>query len=313
MALSPRLKVLASIDARPHVFRRVRAGFQTLTLAILVGIPASGLARFDLWRGHHRVLFHAEKPVAAFFALMVAMAGFYLLTFIVNGFMGRAFCGFGCPIGQVSRLADSTQVARHARRARLSNRILAWGYSALLAAAVLGWWLDPAVLLRGSPLARATAAAGWLALAGVLQAHGEWWRWRFCQRWCPIGLYYSAVQLVHQFGVHFASGAPQCERCRACVEVCPVELDPKDLAAERRGIGGLAIDGFASANHCLTCGDCVRACELVSSKPGVVPPLRLGLGAHQTLGPVVVRGVEQRPGGHPAGQGQPGGALDARG
>ncbi len=310
MPLPPRLKILGPIEVRPHIFRRVRAACQLLTLALLVGIPAAGLVRFDLWAGHHRVFFHPTDPVTAFFALLVAIVGFYTPTFILNALLGRAFCGFGCPIGQVSRLADGSELARRSRGAHPLPAVKAWGYSALLAGSVLPWWLDPAVLSKGSPLARVSAAGAWLGLTALLQLHGRYWRWSFCQRWCPIGLYYSAVQLPHHFGIHYTAGAAQCLRCRACVEICPVELDPKDLAALRRGIGGLAIDGFPSNNHCLTCGDCVRACELVSSKKGGRPPLRLGFEAHRLV-PVVVGGVQERAGGHPEGEGKPGRALGA--
>ena len=38
---------------------------------------------------------------------------------IVNAIVGRLFCGFGCPIGQASRMGDSVEVARRSGDKRL--------------------------------------------------------------------------------------------------------------------------------------------------------------------------------------------------
>ena len=60
---------------------------------------------------------------------------------------------------------------------------------------------------------------------------------------------------------------------------CPVDLDPTNLHKRIDGSGGLAFDGFAGRNHCLSCGDCVQACELVSAHPSRQVALELGFGS----------------------------------
>lgn len=289
--LSPRLKILGQIDGRPHRYRLWRAAAQVFTLATLFAVPLTGLARFDLWAGHHRSLGAATDPVTGFFTVLFAIPAFYFPTFFVNFFLGRLFCGFGCPVGEVSRLADGAETAAIARRGRGLAEAKAWGYAALLAGAVLLWWVDPAVFLSGSGRARTFAAGGFIGLAALLRLHGHFWRWSFCRRYCPIGLYYSVIQIRHRFGIHFDDPAERCRDCDACAEVCPVGLDPRDLSVPRENLGGLALSGFPSAHHCLTCGDCVRACELVFAKEQARPPLSLGLGARSpALGPVRPRG-----------------------
>jgi polyferredoxin len=289
MVLSPRLKILGQLEARPHRYRRWRLGAQLFTLAALFAVPLTGVARFDLWAGHHRSLFAPTDPVTGFFTVLFAIPAFYFPTFFVNFFLGRLFCGFGCPVGQVSRFADGAQAATGRGRGLAQAR--AWGYAALLAFAVLLWWVDPAVCRDGSARARTLAAGGFLGLTALLWLHGRLWRWSFCESYCPIGLYYSVIHLRPRFGIHFDDPGDRCRDCDACAEVCPVGLDPRDLSVPRSGLGGLALSGFPSAHHCLVCGDCVRACELVLAKQGVRPPLLLGRGARSpALGPVRPRG-----------------------
>jgi polyferredoxin len=272
---NPRTKVLRALGG--HTFGRVRVATQLLTIALLIALPSLGLARFDFWRGHHLAL---REPTSGFMAVGwvgVAIVGFYVLTFLLNAFLGRVFCGFGCPIGEASRLADQVQAARKPRARRVAYAMAA-GHSLLLAAAVLLWWVDPRVLLEGSLQEVAITLASLLAVAGVILLHGKYWRWKFCVQYCPIGLYYSAVQTDHGFGVQFDAKA--CDDCAVCTRVCPVGLDPKNLSAPLSNRGGLAVDDFPGAHHCLTCGDCVRACEKVTSRknPALVA-LRLGFRA----------------------------------
>jgi len=260
-SMSARLKILA--QASPHRYTRLRIVTQAITLALLFAVPLLGLARFDLWRGNHWSLFHATDGLTGFVTVLLAIPAFYLPTFALNAFLGRVFCGFGCPVGQSSRLAEASLPK-------------AFGYAAVFAAAILAWWVDLAVFVSGDARAISLATAAYLALVVAIVAHGRFWRWSFCRRWCPIGIYYSAVQTDHGFGIHF-DHPDQCRDCGVCVDVCPVSLDPRVMDRPIRDLGGLALDGFPSENHCLRCGDCVRACELVRHKDeSLIVPLRLG-------------------------------------
>jgi ferredoxin len=66
-----------------------------------------------------------------------------------------------------------------------------------------------------------------------------------------------------------------------------VGLDPRDLTRPKNNLGGIGLDGFAELNHCLTCGECVRACEHQFRKEGpALVPLRLSLHGPQVKEPV---------------------------
>jgi hypothetical protein len=55
---SARFRVLRAMWKTNHRYDRLRAVSMTVSMAIVAAVPASGLARVDLWAGHHYVLFH---------------------------------------------------------------------------------------------------------------------------------------------------------------------------------------------------------------------------------------------------------------
>ncbi len=283
-----RRRLLGALRVSPHRYDILRAGGMAVTLAVLFAVPSSGLARLDLLGGRHRLLFEPTSARNAFAGVVVAIGAFYVATFLVNLVGGRLFCGWGCPIGQLSRFGEALEVPQRRGRSRARTRLAALGFSAALAVSVLTWWVDPRSLATAGPGASAAAGAAAIALTLVCYAHGRWWRWRFCMTTCPIGLYYSFVSPAHWFGVHFRNEAETCIDCDACDNVCPVELAPRDLFAPTGERPGISIAEAPGRNHCLECGDCVRACEWIIARSGEEPvPLLLGFfSGPQSSGPI---------------------------
>jgi len=267
-----RLKLLRNLGVG-HRYPRWRALTMAISFAVLVAIPALGIARLDLLGGRHVVWGRPVDGVTGLVWVAIVIAAFYVVTFVLNAALGRVFCGWGCPVGQGSRVADWVDSAAPGqRRARALG---AAAYALALGGVVTCWWISPRALLTG--VAPALLALGaWLALASAVWLHGRSWRWRFCTQVCPIGLYYSAVQTPHGFGIQFER-SDGCIDCDACASVCPVGLDARDLSRRVSDLGGLALDEMPARNHCFTCGDCVRACELVLRKRRP-PRLPLTLG-----------------------------------
>ena len=215
-------------------------------------------------------------PVYGGGAVFIGILAFYTITFALNAAMGRVFCGFGCPIGQASRLGDDVEIAQETGEDRRAVVGRAAAFALALAAGIALWFVSPRVFVEGSARAIATTLAGVAALSGAVYLHGRHWRWRFCQDFCPIGIYYSAVQTDHGFGIHFDAASGTCKECDVCSVACPVGLDPRDLTKMKESVGGIALDGFPDQNYCLTCGECVRACEHQFRKEGRgLVPLRL--------------------------------------
>ena len=266
-----RLKALKAFrKRRPH--HRYN-GWRTLGLSIswgiLLGVPTVGLARVDLWRGNHLVLFEPAPFNVALAVVIGAFALIYGTTFLINLVAGRMLCGWGCPVGQLHRMTEE-------RRAPWWRTLMALLYAALLPLSVLLWWCDPRILIEGPTTARIAIWSGLLLLTLTAFAHGRWWSWNFCQQACPIGLYYSFVAPARWFGITFPR-AENCIECNLCDHVCPVGLLPRSLPDPVPYRGGISIADAPGRNHCLECGDCVRACEwIVGQQTGKEAPLELG-------------------------------------
>ena len=272
MANPDRRRVLRQILTRPHRYRRARAITMSVTLAILFGVPLIGLARLDLWGDAHRALLHQVDFAHGLTAVLAAIVAFYVVTFTINMPAGRMFCGFGCPVGQLSRFADAIDAfpADEARRRR--GWLELSGFALLLSLAVTLWWTAPSTFLAWP--AGGFAAGLVLTVATLAVLHGRMWRWGFCRGFCPIGLYYSVVETGAPFGIDFDPNGV-CIDCDGCDTICPVQLAPRTLEAEVPAPGGLAFDGMPGLNHCLHCGLCVEVCELVTQKRAGRPAMGL--------------------------------------
>jgi len=252
---------------KPHRFHRYRAVTMSLTLAGLVAVPLSGLARVDLWGGGHRMAGEAVTLGVGVMAVAAAIVGFYAVTFLVNMGGGRLFCGFGCPVGQLSRFADAIDAFPNDARARRRGWAELVGFAVSLVAAVSLWWISPVVLWSGSWASLATIV-GIVGVSALAIWHGRRWRWGFCRKLCPIGLYYSVVQTPALVHVDFDPTAA-CTDCGACAGICPVHLDPRHLEETIPSPGGLAFDDLSASTHCLHCGACVEICEhMMRKQPG---------------------------------------------
>jgi len=258
--------------AKPHRYRRYRAVTMAITLAVLFLVPLSGTARVDLLGGGHWALGVPVGMAKGLVAVLVAIVSFYIVTFLINIPAGRMFCGFGCPIGQLSRLSDAVDAFEREPKRRRGAWLRLIAFAAVLSFATLLWWVAPQAFIATAPrtVALAFAALASVTLAAVV--HARWWRWQFCRQVCPIGLYYSVVQTTALIGIDFDRDAP-CTDCKACEIICPVQLDPRHLEDPIPSPGGLAFDGLAAANHCLHCGDCVEICEHQTRKTPGHPPM----------------------------------------
>ena len=274
--MSQRLRILRTLEKEPHRYPRVRHVTMAITFAALFAVPLLGLARFDLWDGRHMWAGSRTNFVYGFGAVMISVVVFYLMTFVVNGIVGRLFCGFGCPVGQMSRMSDSAEVAQKSGEKRFKAEAEAILFAFGLAAAGLLWFCDPRVFVEGSRKAILMASGGLVGGTAIVYLLGRYVRWSFCRGYCPIGIYYSAVQTAHSFGIHYDEVESLCKGCDYCVQACPVGLNPRDLRKPMNDVIGVAIEGLPQVNHCLTCGECVRACENVFvHKPDIIPPLSL--------------------------------------
>lgn len=273
-----RVKVLSAVDRTGPRYRLRRIASISASLGILVAVPQLHLVRMDVWGGEHWLLGERVSFITALKGFMVAMGCLYGITFLSNMIFGRFFCGWGCPVGHVSRLGEEVSVRGKTRGKRVMQHVLGALFVASFLAAIMSWWVDPRVLIDGSSAARWTSIGVFLALSAGGFCHAFFWQFTFCRTTCPVGIYYRFVTSRAPVGIAFDKASGNCVNCRSCEKVCPVDLDPKtfgdatafDVDAENR----------VSRNNdaeCLRCGDCVEACRMIfAKKKGILPPLRLG-------------------------------------
>ncbi len=276
-----RLRFLRLLDKQSHRYDILRFISQAMTLGVLVFVPLSGLSQVDFWGGNHYLFFKPAEFNLALAGVIVGIIAMYVITFLLNIIAGRIFCGWGCPVAQVSRFGEQLE------QKKLSKKTLAWNYikgalfSCVMVISVLAWWVDLRMLIYGNTQ---DLLISWgLVTFGITGAllHGKYWRWEFCKQVCPVGLYYSIVAPAQYFGIHFRNQQDSCIECDGCDHVCPVGLLPRELVTpvtDERGLSAQAAPGF---NHCLQCGDCVQACDTMIKKatphnyPELVP-LKMG-------------------------------------
>lgn len=267
---------MTAVQKQPHRYFWLRLLSQSISFTILFLVPVTGFIRVDFWSGNHRLFFEPVSLNVGLAGVIVGIVAMYVVTFLSNVAAGRMFCGWGCPVAQISRCGEQVAISK-----KRGQRILHATWGALLSAIfILGmtaWWIDLRVLIYGSLPAAGIVWA--ILLAGAMWGylHGRVIRWSFCIKVCPIGMYYSVVSPAKYYGIHFRNEEQSCIECDACDNVCPVDLKPRELMALMTEPRGLSIADAPGRNHCIECGDCVRACEFMieKSKEEIVP-LRLG-------------------------------------
>ena len=295
-----RVRILSAVARKGPAYAVRRVAVVTVSLLVLLAVPLLGLARVDVWGGNHLLLGRPATVVQGLQGIVVALGVLYGTTFLTNTFLGRFFCGWGCPVGYVSRLGEDVDRKKKDRLRWAVSHLAGAGFVATFVGAVMCWWVDPRVMVDGSLTAKLWVGGIFTVLSLGGFAHAFLWRFGFCLHLCPIGLYYRLVTSRPAAGIVFSEVPNPCLQCGACVNVCPVDLEPRDLGKAmppRPGEDPTADERYGDA-ECLRCGDCVEACRMVFlPRKGQTPPLRFGFhtkGADSPL-PVVRSGPAQRP------------------
>ena len=194
-----------------------------------------------------------------------------LIVVVLYGLLGsRTFCGWICPMNMVADAAEWLRVrlGLKADVVRISNKVrygllaaalilsAATGTAAFEAVSPQAWiWRD---LVFGTGLAALSAASAAFALDLALMKHG------WCGHLCPLGAFWSLVgRLTHSPGIRVRFDDKACNRCGACLHICP---EPQVIR-----FASLKETGRIPAGDCLNCGRCIEACRENALKFGIGP------------------------------------------
>ena len=183
-----------------------------------------------------------------------------LLVFF-GALLGRAVCGFLCPMGWIQEIIALVPVPKK-NRFWLDEPLRKLKYLILAATLILPFFVARTPFFCKYICPSGTTAALFLAAAfkPVRSALGSLFSWKlailitvvvlslfiwrpFCKYLCPLGAFYG---FFNRFALYRGSvDESACTRCGKCASVCRMGVDP-----------------VANINsmECIRCGDCARNC-----------------------------------------------------
>ena len=185
-----------------------------------------------------------------------------LLVFF-GALLGRAVCGFLCPMGWIQELLDLVPTKK-LNRFRLDKPLRKLKDLVLAAALILPFFVARTpffckyVCPSGTTAALFLAAAdktvrgmlgslfNWKLAVLIAVAVGSLFIWRpFCKYLCPLGALYGCF---NRFALYRGSvDESACIRCGRCAAACRMGVDP--------------VKNINSA-ECIRCGDCAKNCPV---------------------------------------------------
>ena len=175
--------------------------------------------------------------------------GFWGIWIALAVFFGRAFCGWVCPGGLLSRI-----LSKNPLKWRLdANAVSTFANAKLLFLIfALGAWF-----VLGQPRANVPIRVGefWPSILLTFEHSFPLWQVRtalfvvlillsvligmaWCRFACPFG---GFLELVRRFSVFKVYKTAQCNNCNRCQRVCVMETRPDE-------------------KNCTNCGDCLSSC-----------------------------------------------------
>jgi ferredoxin-type protein NapH len=164
---------------------------------------------------------------------------------------GRSFCGWVCPVGLITELGDKLRHRLGCGESTIPLATSRWSMVlVLLTVAATGIPLFE-VLSPIGIISRAIAFASFmplLLLAAILLVEIAVSRRVWCRSLCPLGGFYSALARFSPVRIGFIKD--RCTYCGDCLHACPVE----EVLAPSLERGAMQVTA-GDCNRCLACVD----------------------------------------------------------
>jgi len=259
-------------QARLRTFRRLT---QSITVAVLVLVPVTGIFRIDPSAGAFVVL---DRQI--WFSDFFIIFGFWIMvaSILVMSYSlaGAVFCGWVCPQGSASEWANALTHRLLGRKAEVMdfsgqamqvaqrkdvwrNKVLLftllWLAAMCYAVIPLLYFYPPAELWRVVTLrAEHAGSVLWIyaVFTVILFLDIGMIRHMLCRYMCIYRMWQHSFKTKDTLHVAYDySRASDCAHCRYCADSCYLELDPKNTMVY---------------DSCINCGDCIDACNELHAK-----------------------------------------------
>jgi ferredoxin-type protein NapH len=183
---------------------------------------------------------------------------FYGSNLLLMLVLGRALCGFICPIGWIQDVLDQIRQWLRIDSIRFTEKQYQWikllkweflviflvinfiGVNFCFLCPVLG--IIPALSGRNMTI----PLAGYIAILAIALS---FLKKRFWCNICPMGL---LIGLLHKISLfRLRKNCQACTECGACYEACPMGI--KSIYTER-------VKTDITTHDCIMCGECVKRC-----------------------------------------------------
>ena len=187
---------------------------------------------------------------------------FWALFFITAFFIGRAACGYICPLGAIQETKD-----RMAPKKLVNIKYLKWikyvltiGWIGAIIAAVVsaGGYQDVDLLYNTESGVSVDSVQGWfmyfMVVVIVLLPAFFIGKRGFCHYFCPWGVLNMTATRIKNFfkwpSLNLKTDTSKCTKCHTCDKNCPMSLEVTEAVQ----------NGSMDNSECILCGSCVDNC-----------------------------------------------------
>jgi polyferredoxin len=187
---------------------------------------------------------------------------FWSLFTVTALFLGRAACGYICPLGAFQEAKDRMAPKRLGRIKYLKvvKYILAfaWVGAIVYSAISAGGYKEVNLLYNTESGISVDSAQGWITYSfivlGILLSVFFIGKRGFCHYFCPWGVLNMVATRIKNFfrwpSLHLEISTDKCQQCHTCDRNCPMSLP----------ISGMVQAGSMVNNECILCRTCADNC-----------------------------------------------------
>ncbi|WP_084284421.1 4Fe-4S binding protein [Clostridium lundense] len=184
-----------------------------------------------------------------------------LATILLTLVLGRAFCGYICPLGTIQSLLNKLAKKLHIKQIKLNSKLdqaLRYAKYVVLFAILFTTYKAGSLILRaydpwaafmhlgsGSEIFE-EFLIGIIVLILILVSSMFIER-AFCRYFCPLGATLAIFTPFSVFKVKRKSSS--CVSCKSCSKNCPMGLDVHSKTTP-------------SKTECISCGECISSCHI---------------------------------------------------